>query len=72
MRKTFELAAAPGLAQDDVDSLLAALDADPSCALDGVHDTANMPLAEEPRRVLDDLDAVYPPTHHFGARSPNQ
>ncbi|AWB06619.1 epimerase (plasmid) [Azospirillum humicireducens] len=58
VRKTFELVAARGLAQDDVDSLFAALDADPSCALDGVHDTANMPLAEEPRRVRDDLDAV--------------
>jgi hypothetical protein len=26
--------------------------------LDGVHDTANMPLAEEPQRIRDDLEAV--------------
>jgi hypothetical protein len=33
--------------------------------LDAVHDTANMPLDEEPKRVRDDLDAV------LADRSPN-
>jgi uncharacterized protein YbjT (DUF2867 family) len=56
-RKTFELVATTGAAQRDLGPLLVALDADPPGALDAVHDTANMPLEEEPRRVRDDLDA---------------
>jgi uncharacterized protein YbjT (DUF2867 family) len=56
-RKTFELVATAGAAQQDLGPLFAALDADPPGAFDGVHDTANMPLEEEPRRVRDDLDA---------------
>lgn len=58
LRKTFELIAAKGPEQDDLDSLFAPLDADPAGDLDGVHDMANLPLAEEPKWVRDDLDAV--------------
>jgi uncharacterized protein YbjT (DUF2867 family) len=57
-RKTFELVAASGTAQLDFSPLVAALAADPPGSLDGVHDTANMPLEQEPQRVRDDLDAV--------------
>jgi uncharacterized protein YbjT (DUF2867 family) len=57
-RKTFELVATAGAGQQDLEPLFAALDADPPGALDAAHDTTNMPLAEEPQRVRDDLDAV--------------
>jgi len=58
LRKTFELVADAGPAQDDLDVLFAPLDADPQGALDAAHDTANMPLQDEPQRVRDDLNAV--------------
>jgi uncharacterized protein YbjT (DUF2867 family) len=58
LRKTFELIAGTGPEQRDLDPLFAALDADPAGALDGVHDKADMPLAAEPPRVRDDLDAM--------------
>jgi len=58
LRKTFELVAAKGPAQDDFDALFAALDPDPLGALDGVRDMPNMPLDDEPSRVLEDLEAV--------------
>ncbi len=54
-RKTFELVATAGAAQQDLEPLFAALDADPPRSLDAVHDSANMPLDEEPQRVRDDL-----------------
>lgn len=57
-RKTFELVAEWGPPPDDLDALFRALDADPPGALDGVRDTDNMPLAEEPARVRDDLAAL--------------
>ena len=57
-RKTFELVATAGAAQQDFEPLFGALDADPPGSLDAVHDTANMPLEQEPQRVRDDLDAV--------------
>jgi len=57
VRKTFELIAAKGQAQSDLDPLFAALDADPQDALDGAGDMANQPLDEEPKRVVDDLEA---------------
>jgi len=57
-RKTFELIAAKGPAQEDLDALFAALDADTLRALDAVKDMANMPLEDEPQRVRDDLNAV--------------
>ncbi len=57
-RKTFELVAEQGPAPDDLDALLAPLDADPPDALDGVHDTDDMPLTQERARVRDDLSAL--------------
>lgn len=56
--KTVELVSARGSAQDDFDALVAPSDADPESALDGVHDMANMPLEDEPKRVREDLDVV--------------
>jgi uncharacterized protein YbjT (DUF2867 family) len=56
--KTLELVAERGPAQGDLDPLFAALKADPPGALDGVHDTANMPPEDEPHRVRADLDAL--------------
>jgi len=64
LRKTLEPVAVAGPAQDDFEPLFAALDADPPGTLDGVHDIANMALADEPRRVRDDLDAIR--AQHFG------
>jgi len=58
LRKTFELIAAAGSAPRDFDALFAPLDADPPGALDGVRDLANMPLADEPQKVRDELAAV--------------
>jgi uncharacterized protein YbjT (DUF2867 family) len=57
-RKTFELVAATGPAPKDFDQLFAPLKADPPGALDGVHDTPNMPLNDEPQRVRDDINAM--------------
>jgi uncharacterized protein YbjT (DUF2867 family) len=56
--KTFELVALSGPAQIDLDPLFAALDSDSPTALDAVRDAANMPLADQPQRVRDDLAAV--------------
>jgi uncharacterized protein YbjT (DUF2867 family) len=58
LRKTFELISAKGPAPRDFDALFAALDADVPDSLDAVHDMANMPLADEPQRVRNDLEAV--------------
>jgi uncharacterized protein YbjT (DUF2867 family) len=58
LRKTFELIATTGPAQDDFDALFFPLDADPQGALDGVRDRSNQPLEDEPKRVRDNLDAV--------------
>jgi len=58
LRKTFELVATKGPAQDDFDRLFASLDADARAALDAVRDRPNQPLEQEPRRVRADLDAV--------------
>jgi uncharacterized protein YbjT (DUF2867 family) len=63
--KTFELVAIGGPAQRDLEALFAPLDADPPGTLDGVHDMTNMALADEPRRVRDDLDAIR--AQHAGA-----
>lgn len=57
-RKTFELVAERGPAPSDFDALFAALDPDADGAPDAVHDSANMPLADEPARVRDDLARV--------------
>ena len=58
LRKSFELIATTGAAQEDLDALFAALEADAPRSLDAVKDTANMPLEDEPQRVRDDLNAV--------------
>ena len=58
--KTFELVATTGPAPDDLAALFAAVDVDPPGAIDGVHDTAKMPLGGEPPRVLNDLRSVQP------------
>ncbi|MCQ4162792.1 SDR family oxidoreductase [Roseomonas sp. GC11] len=58
LRKTFELVATKGPAQDDVDALFAAVDADVAGSLDGVRDMPNQPLEQEPQHVRADLDAV--------------
>jgi uncharacterized protein YbjT (DUF2867 family) len=64
-RRTFELVAAAGPAQDDFDALFAPLDVDPLGTLNGVHDMANMALADEPQRVRDDLRAAH--AQHAGS-----
>jgi NAD(P)H-binding len=66
VRKTFELVATTGPEPDDFDALFAALEADPRGALDGVHDTANMPPIEEPQRAREDLEAVVAQAHSRG------
>jgi len=58
LRKTFELVAVTGPAQENLDPLFAALDADPPKAMDGVRDTPNQPLEEEPQRVREDLHSL--------------
>jgi uncharacterized protein YbjT (DUF2867 family) len=55
LRKTFELVATKGPAQKSLDALFAALAADPENGFDGVRDTPNQPLDDEPQRVKDDL-----------------
>lgn len=57
-RKTFELVATAGAAQQDFGPLFAPLDADSPGSLDAVHDAPNMPLEEEPPGVREDLDKV--------------
>ena len=54
--KSFELVAERGAAPTDLEPLFAALDADIAGALDAVRDTANLPLADEPPRVREDLE----------------
>jgi uncharacterized protein YbjT (DUF2867 family) len=58
LRKTFELVATKGPAQEDLDVLFAALDPDLNSSLDGVRDMRNQPLEDEPQRVKDDLHAL--------------
>ena len=53
--KTFELVAIKGPAQKNLDDLFASLDLDPENGFDGVRDTPNQPLEDEPQRVKDDL-----------------
>jgi hypothetical protein len=54
-RKTFELVAVRGSEPGSFDALFARLDADSDGQIDGVRDPDNMPLAGEPRRVVEDL-----------------
>lgn len=58
LRKTFELVAVAGPAQENLTPLFAALDADPQDGLDGVRDMQDQPLEKEPQRVLDDLRSL--------------
>jgi len=58
VRKTFELVSVKGSMQDDLNPLLEALDADPASVLDAVHDTANMPIEDEPKHVREALDSM--------------
>ena len=60
-RKTFELIAAKGDAQQNMDELFGAMAADAVGALDGVRDLENMPIGPEPQRVRDDLNAIRAP-----------
>ncbi len=59
LRKTFELVATKGPAQENLDALFAALDPDSISSLDGVRDMQNQPLEDEPQRVKDDLQELY-------------
>ena len=54
-RKTFELVAVKGAAQENLEPLFGALEADPEGSLDGVHDAANMAVENEPARVKEDF-----------------
>jgi uncharacterized protein YbjT (DUF2867 family) len=56
IRKTFELVAEQGEAPSDLEPLFAALGSDEPHSLDGVRDGDNMPLADEPARVRNDLE----------------
>jgi len=57
-RKTLELVAVEGSAQQDLEPLFAALDADVEGSLDAAKDITNQPLEDEPQRVRHDLEAV--------------
>jgi uncharacterized protein YbjT (DUF2867 family) len=56
--KSLELVAEHGPAQTDLDPLFHALQPDRPGALDAVLDQDNMPLSQEPPRVIRELDAV--------------
>ncbi|SFB09150.1 Uncharacterized conserved protein YbjT, contains NAD(P)-binding and DUF2867 domains [Rhizobium sp. NFR07] len=56
--KTFELVAETGPAQGDLEPLFSTLAADAPDGLDAIRDAANMPMDEEPDRILDDLAAL--------------
>jgi uncharacterized protein YbjT (DUF2867 family) len=65
LRKTFELSAVEGAAQDDLNPLFAKLEPDAIGALDGVRDAANMPVKDEPQRVQDDLATAVAMGHNI-------
>jgi uncharacterized protein YbjT (DUF2867 family) len=56
--KSLELVAEHGPAQTDLDPLFHALQPDRPGALDAVLDQENMPLSQEPPRVVRELDAA--------------
>lgn len=56
--RTLELVAEHGPEQADLGPVFGALEPDPDGSLDGVKDPDNLPLSEEPQRVLDDLNTV--------------
>lgn len=55
VRKTFELVAESGFATMNLEPLFAKLPADGDSSLDGMGDADNMPLADEPEQVRQDL-----------------
>ncbi|MBI3716666.1 MAG: SDR family oxidoreductase [Betaproteobacteria bacterium] len=55
IRKTFEIVAESGSEPDDLEPVFAMLEPDTAEGLDGACDSANMPLAEEPPFVREDL-----------------
>lgn len=57
-RKTFELIAESGPAPSEFTPLFERLRSDEGASLDGVLDKDNLPLAKEPARVIDDLEAI--------------
>ena len=57
-RKTLELVAERGPAQDDLDPLFSDLQADAPDALDGTHDLNDLPLDDEPAAVRTRLAAL--------------
>lgn len=57
-RKTFELVAETGDAQVDLDPLFDALEEDGTAALDGPQDRHNLPHADAPASVIDELEAI--------------
>jgi hypothetical protein len=56
--KTLELVAGTGPATIDFEGFFDPLQPDRDGSLDGVRDTNNMALADEPARVRDDLDKI--------------
>jgi uncharacterized protein YbjT (DUF2867 family) len=58
LRKSFELVATRGEAQQDLDAEFDRLDADADGALDAVRDLPNMPVEQEPEQVRRDLEAA--------------
>jgi uncharacterized protein YbjT (DUF2867 family) len=64
LRKTLELHSERGPEQKDFDPVFASLQEDTPGALDGARDLPNMPLDDEPARVVADLDPLI--THHGG------
>jgi uncharacterized protein YbjT (DUF2867 family) len=56
--KTLELVAETGPPTADFEGFFSLLEPDTDGSLDGVRDTANMALADEPARVRDDLDRI--------------
>lgn len=61
--KTFELVTEYGQAQKDLEPLFTALTPDSADELDAVRDNPNMPLADEPARVREDLAQFLAPKH---------
>lgn len=65
--KTLELVADQGREQEDLTPVFDALTADRDGSLDGVQDTVNLPVANEPERFREDFDAVSASRSRSGA-----
>lgn len=55
-RRTLELVAERGAEQPDLGAVFAALAPDATGSIDGVLDSATLPIENEPQRILDDLE----------------